>query len=112
MWSQLNEKQEESDPIAQVSWRPFVLDADMAKSFDIQLHANANWLVISEVFSLPAPGSLWARYMQELWQLSLSCSSPPFQQGLPTRESLHKEVETIKKMGQIIQANTEDNNIF
>lgn len=43
-------KKQENDPTVWARWRPFVLYR--AKNFDKQLHADANWPVHSEVFSL------------------------------------------------------------
>lgn len=104
--AELKEKQEENDPTVWVRWRPFILCR--AKSFDKQLYADVNWLVISEVFSLSL-GTVWVQNMLEPWQLSLSCSSPPFQQVLLTWELLHRTEEMVNQVAQIIQVNTEDN---
>lgn len=98
-------KKQENDPTVWARWRPFVLYR--AKNFDKQLHADANWPVHSEVFSLSF-GTFWVQNMLEPWQLSLSCSSPPFHQVLLTLELLHRTEKNRNQMGQIIQVNTED----
>lgn len=58
--AELKEKQEENDPTVWVRWRPFTLYKD--KSFDKKLYADVNWLVISEVFSLPF-STVWVQNM-------------------------------------------------